>query len=123
MRQVRISFSRRTAFALEVTAGEFAGGGRFFAVIDGEREKVLPFLDGGGGDGGDEDDGFAAADGDGAVGEFGEFAGFDDDVCGADAARYVVICILFYECGTPVCEIESYELRMKKSGAERRGTS
>ena len=49
----------RTAFALEVAAGEFAGGGGFFAVVDGEREQVLAFLDLGGGDGGDEDDGVA----------------------------------------------------------------
>ncbi len=76
----------RTAFALEVTAGELADGGRFFAVIDGEREPVLAFLDGGGGNGGDEDDGLAAADGDGAVGEFGELAGFDGDGGGADLA-------------------------------------
>ena len=34
-----------TAFALEVAAGELADRGRFFAVIDGEREPVLAFLD------------------------------------------------------------------------------
>ena len=50
---------RGTAFALEVAAGEFAGRGRFFAVIHGEREEVLAFLGLGGGDGGDDDDGFA----------------------------------------------------------------
>ena len=87
MRQVRISFSRGTAFALEVAAGDFADGGRFLAVIDGEREEVLAFLDLGGGDGGDDDDGVAVADGDGAVGELGEFAGFDGDFIGADLAR------------------------------------
>ena len=87
---VRISFSRGAAFALEVAAGDLADGRRFFAVIDGEREPVLAFLDLGGGDGGDDDDGFAAADGDGAVGELGEFAGFDGDFVGADAARDVM---------------------------------
>ena len=70
----------RAAFALEVAAGELAGGGGFFAVFDGEREQVLAFLDLGGGDGGDDDDGVAQADGDGAVGQFGELAGFDGDV-------------------------------------------
>ena len=60
MREVSVSFSRGTAFAFEITAGEFADGGRFFAVIDGEREPILAFLDGGGGDGADEDDGVAA---------------------------------------------------------------
>ena len=30
----------RAAFALEVTAGKLAGGGGFFAVIDGQREKI-----------------------------------------------------------------------------------
>ena len=77
----------RAAFALEIAAGEFADRGRFFAVIDGEREPVLAFLDRGGGNGGDEDDGFAAADGDGAVGEFGEFAGFDGDGIGSYRSR------------------------------------
>ena len=78
---------RRTAFALEIAAGEFADRRRFFAVVDGEREPVLAFLDVGRRDGGDDDDGFAAAHGDGAVGEFGELAGFDGDVGRADLAR------------------------------------
>ena len=34
----------RTAFALEIAAGEFSGCGRFFAVIDGEREEILARL-------------------------------------------------------------------------------
>jgi hypothetical protein len=45
-------FFRGTAFALEVAAGKFAGGGRLFAVIHGQREKVLAFLGLGGGHGG-----------------------------------------------------------------------
>ncbi len=44
----------------------------------------------GGGDGGDEDDGLAAADGDGAVGELRELAGFDEDFVAADLAGNVV---------------------------------
>ena len=70
----------RPAFALEVAAGEFAGGGRFFAVVHGEREEVLAFLGLGRGHGGHDDDGFAHLDGDGAVGLLGQFAGFDDDL-------------------------------------------
>ena len=70
----------RAAFALEVAAGEFARRGRLFAVIHGQREKFLAFLGLGGGDGGHDDDGFAELDGDGAVGLFGEFSGFNDDL-------------------------------------------
>ncbi len=67
----------RTAFALEVAAGKLADRRGLLAVIDGERKEVLAFLDRGGGDRGDENDGFAGADGDGAVGEPRELAGFD----------------------------------------------
>ena len=70
----------RTAFAFEITAGEFSGGGRFFAVIHGEREEILAGLGFGGGDGGDEDDGFTQLNGYSAVSLFGEFPGFDDDL-------------------------------------------
>ncbi len=69
----------RAAFAFEVTAGEFAGRGRLFPVIHREREEFLPFSGFGGGDRRDDDDGFAQLDGDGAVGLFGEFAGFNDE--------------------------------------------
>ena len=37
----------RPAFALEITAGELAHSGGFFAVIDGQGEPVLALLDGG----------------------------------------------------------------------------
>jgi hypothetical protein len=47
----------------------------------------LAGLDLGGGDGGDEDDGFPAADGDGTVSEFGKFAGFDRNRVCADVDR------------------------------------
>ncbi len=70
-------FFRRAAFAFEIAAGEFACRRGFFAVIDGEREEILAWLGLGGGHGGDQDDGFAELDGHGAVGLFGEFAGFD----------------------------------------------
>ena len=75
------------AFAFEVTTGENAGGGGFFLVFHGEREPGLAGFHLGGGDGGDEDDGVTAADGDGTVGEFGKFAGFDRDRIGSDVAR------------------------------------
>ena len=68
---------RGAAFALEVTTGEAACGGGFFLVLDGEGEEVLAVLHFRGGDGGDEDDGVTETHGDGAVGEFGKFAGFD----------------------------------------------
>jgi hypothetical protein len=50
----------RTALALEVTAGDLAGGGVVLAVLDGEREEraVLGLA---ARDRGDEDDGLAAA--------------------------------------------------------------
>ena len=77
----------RATFALEVAAGELAGRGRLFFVVDGQREEVLAFAQLGHGDGGDEDDGVAGAHGDGAVGEFGDFAGFEGDLVLADWAR------------------------------------
>ena len=55
----------------------------------------------GGGDGGDEDDGLAAADGDGAVGELRELAGFDGDGSGADLARDVVDTHVLFLMPTP----------------------
>src|SRR2546425_9180860 len=48
-------FPYTTLFRSEITAGKFSGGGGFFAIIDGEREKVLPFLGLGRGDCGDDD--------------------------------------------------------------------
>jgi hypothetical protein len=81
---------RGTAFALEVAAGDFADRGGAFAVFDGQREEVLAFLDLGRGDGGDDDERVAVADGDRAVGELGQLAGFDDDGVGAKGSRHRV---------------------------------
>ena len=67
------------AFALEVTARELASCRGFFFVFHGEGEEVESFLDLGGGDGGDDDDGVTQADCHGAIGEVSEFAGFDFD--------------------------------------------
>jgi len=47
------------AFALEVTAGEFAGGGSFLTVVDGERKEILAFFSFDCADGCDEDNRFA----------------------------------------------------------------
>ena len=76
----------RASFAFEVAAGEFAGRGRLFLVVDGQREEVLPLAQFGRGDRAGQDDGVAGADHDGAVGEFGNFAGFDGDLILADTA-------------------------------------
>ena len=88
------------AFAFEVAAWEAACGGGFFFVFDAEREEVLTVLEVGGGDSGDDDHGVAEADGDSAVREAGEFAGFDGDLGGADLAHSGmdthVICFLIF---------------------------
>ena len=52
-------FFGRTAFALEVAARKTAGGGVFFAIIDGEGKPVLTGFGGLRDAGGDEDIGFA----------------------------------------------------------------
>ena len=88
----------RAAFAFEIAAGKFSDRRRFFAIIDGEREPILAFLDRGGGDGARQDDGVAAGDDDGAVGELGDFAGFDGDLRGPDLGRDLVLHICFSGC-------------------------
>ena len=77
----------RAAFALEVAAGEDAGSGGFFLIFHGKWEPGLAGLHFRGGNGGDEDDGVAATDGDGAIGEFGDFAGFERHRIGSDVGR------------------------------------
>src|SRR5690606_2707588 len=72
-------FFGRTAFTLEVTAGETAGGGVFFAVVDGEREELLAGLHVLRDAGGDEDVGLADLAVDGAIGELGDGAGGERD--------------------------------------------
>ena len=79
---------RRTAFALEVAAGNLTDCGRALPVLDGEGEEVLAFFDFGRGDRGDDDKGIGVADGDRAVGEVGELTGFDDDGVGAKLGRH-----------------------------------
>ena len=78
----------RTAFTLEVATGETARRSGLLTVIHGEREKILAGLGLGGGDGRDDDDGFAELHGDRAVRLFGELAGFDDDLFVAHLGCY-----------------------------------
>ena len=70
-------FFCRAAFPAEVTSGDASRCGGLLLVFYGKGEEILAFLDLGGGDGGDEDDGFAHGDEGGAIREFGIFAGFD----------------------------------------------
>ena len=72
-------------FPAEVASRNAADGGSLFLVLDGKGEEVLAVFDFGGGDGGDDDDRFAHGDEGGAIGEFGEFAGFDVEVAIAHA--------------------------------------
>ncbi len=74
-------------FALEITTWKFADRRRLLAVVDREREEVLTFLDVGGRYCGHENDGFARANCDGAIGEPREFAGFNGDWGLADSGR------------------------------------
>ena len=88
---------RRPAFAFEIAARKFSGGRRFFAVINRERKIILTFLDRGGGDRARQDHGVAAGDDDRAVGELGDFAGFDGDVCGAYLRRDLLLHFTFLD--------------------------
>ncbi len=74
-------FLGRPAFALEITAREFAGRGGFLAVIDREREEIQVFSWLGAGGGGDQDHRVTVLDGDGAAGLLGQFAGFNTKGC------------------------------------------
>ena len=84
---------------LEVASGEAAGGGGLFLVFDGKREEILAFLDLGGGDGGDENDRIGHLHGDGAIGQFGQFARLDDHFLRADLARDAVNTHVFSSSG------------------------
>ena len=87
------------AFALEVTAGELAASRELFAVVDSEREEILPGAECGGGSGGNEQFSFALTDGDGTTGEASKSTGGDLDTETFNA--YVVflfhsICVLLF---------------------------
>ena len=81
-------FFRRTAFAFEITAGKFSGGGGFFAVVNGQRKKVLAGFGFRRRDRRDDDNGFAKLDGHCAIGLFGELAGFNDNLLVAQLGGY-----------------------------------
>src|SRR5205807_7359702 len=83
-------FFRRTAFPLEVAARETARRRRLLPVIHRERKEFLAGLGAGGSDDGYDDDAFAELNCYGAVGLFGEFAGFDMDGFGSYLDRYFV---------------------------------
>ena len=78
-------FFGRATFPAEVASGYATNGSGFFFVFDGEREEVLAVFDLSGGDSSDDDNRFAHGDEGSAVGEFGEFAGFDVKVAVAQA--------------------------------------
>ena len=69
----------RTAFALDVAAGDLAGGVGLFAVLDEEREEVERALGVAHRDGG-EDHRVAERDESGAGGLLGHAAGLDDEL-------------------------------------------
>ena len=67
----------RLAFAFEKAARDFAGSEVFFLIVDGEGEEVLSGPQRAGGDGGDEDRGFAVSDVNSAICLSCHFAGLD----------------------------------------------
>ncbi len=68
------------AFAFEIAARELARRRGLFPVIHGQRKEILAGFGFGGGHGRDDDDGFPELDADRAVGLFGEFPRFDDEL-------------------------------------------
>ena len=81
---------RRTTLPLEISAGELAHSGGFFAVVNGQRKPVLALFNRRRGDCRNHDDGVASLDGYGAVREFRELAGFNGDGGGSDLSRDVL---------------------------------
>src|SRR4029453_3870592 len=75
---------RRTTFALEIAAGEFSDGSRFLAVINCQWEEILTFLDCCGRNRAYKHGGVAARNDNCAIGEPGDFSGFDRYFIAAD---------------------------------------
>src|SRR5207245_11034688 len=67
---------RRPPFAFEIAARKFACGCRFLAIINRKWEEILTFFDDRSRNGADKHSGVAAGDGDCAIGEPGNLAGF-----------------------------------------------
>ena len=89
----------RAAFAFEVATGKYARSRGFLFVFHREGEPSLASFYFGCGYSGDEDDGVSAADGDGTVGEFGKFAGFDNHGIGSHFNGnivYVHVCLFSF---------------------------
>ena len=74
----------RTAFTFEIAAREFSDGSRFLAVINCQREVILTFFDLYGRNRADKHDGVTTCNDDCAIGELGDFAGFDRYFIAAD---------------------------------------
>ena len=93
---------RGTSFAFEVTARKFSCRRRFLAVIDGEREEILAFLNDGSRDGARHYHGFAARNYDRTVGQFRDLACFNIYRIGAYLRRDLVLHFLtFWMCENP----------------------
>ena len=70
----------RAAFALEIAAGNAAGGVEFFLVVDGQRQEIDALARLLGGDDGRQHLGLAIGGDDGAVGLAGDLAGLEDEL-------------------------------------------
>ena len=79
-REISVSFSDGRPFALEIAAGNAAGGEGLFLIIDGEREEIAAGLGGLGGDDGGEDGGLALGREHGAIGLAGDLAGLEHEL-------------------------------------------
>ena len=80
----------RTALALEIAAGNLAGGVIFLVVVDGQREEVDAVLGLLGGDDGGEHGGLAVGGQHGAVGLTRDFAGFQRELAAAPVKLYTL---------------------------------
>ncbi|CUS44386.1 hypothetical protein MGWOODY_Smn1356 [hydrothermal vent metagenome] len=76
------------ALTLEEAAGDAARSREFFLVVDGEREEILPFLDGACSGDRAQHDGFAKRRNDGAIGLAGNAARFQREGLAAPLDAY-----------------------------------
>ena len=91
----------RTAFTLEVAAGDLAGGVGLFLVVDGQRKEVETRLRLLGRNDGGEHDGLAIGCEHGAVSLTGDLAGLEDEraACPFDFHFVVIEHVLSFLCG------------------------
>ena len=78
------------ALALEEAAGDTAGSGIFFLIVDGEREEILALLHTLGGGDGAQDNGFAQRGDHGGIGLTGNAAGFQGQRAAAPVQFFFV---------------------------------